>query len=238
MHPINAFVTLTYDDLHMPENRSLDKSHFQKFMKRLRKNTGLKIRYYMCGEYGDTTDRPHYHALLFGCDFPDKVKHSGKGDKTLYKSEQLDKIWGMGFCTIGPVNYQTAGYVARYIMKKVNGDEAIKHYRRFQPETGEVYSIIPEYSDQSRRPGIGTEWFQNFKSDVYPSDFLVSSGSKQRVPRAYDKLLDKISPQLLQEIKDKRISDSKKRKSDSTPARLKVRETIKKSQLSQLKRTL
>ena len=71
MHMFNSFVTLTYDDDHLPEYNSLNYKHFQDFMKRLRKSHN-GVRFYMCGEYGEDFSRPHYHALLFNCFFPDR----------------------------------------------------------------------------------------------------------------------------------------------------------------------
>ncbi len=95
----NCFITLTYDEEHLPQDWSLDKSHFQKFMKRLRKRYPQKIRYYHCGEYGENcrhgihttlcpgcnVGRPHYHAILFNIDFHDRVfGWSIKGNSALY----------------------------------------------------------------------------------------------------------------------------------------------------------
>ena len=66
-HPQSSFVTLTYDDYHLPPCCSLKKRHLQLFLKRLRKNLGeRRIKYFACGEYGGQTMRPHYHAILFG----------------------------------------------------------------------------------------------------------------------------------------------------------------------------
>ena len=74
MQDNNSFITLTYDDQNLPRHGSLDKTHFQKFMKRMREHLSpLKIRFYHCGEYGEKYTRPHYHSLIFGYDFPDGV---------------------------------------------------------------------------------------------------------------------------------------------------------------------
>ena len=73
LHAQNSFITLTYSEDHLPWDGSLVKSHMQDFFKRLRHYCKpQKIRYYMCGEYGENLSRPHYHACLFGKDFPDK----------------------------------------------------------------------------------------------------------------------------------------------------------------------
>jgi len=240
-HEFNSFVTLTYDDEHLPADRSLDHTHFQLFMKRLRKKfTGLTIRYYMCGEYGDQNGRPHYHAILFGIDFADKKRHSGKADRTLYISETLSNLWGLGYCYIGSVTAQSAGYVARYVLKKVNGEAAQDHYRRLHPETGEVFWIRPEYACMSRNGGIGTRFFENYSSDLYPSDFTVVKGKKKPVPKFYDRKLEAVDPLLHKAIKTKRILRARKPKNrqNSTPERLAVREEVLASKILTLKRKL
>lgn len=167
LHERSVFLTLTYDDLHLPKDGSLVKKHPQDFMKRLRRrharsNDGAKLRYYLCGEYGDTTYRPHYHMILFGCDFSDSRAHSkGSNGDQIYTSKLLDEIWSHGQCYIGSVTADSCGYVSRYIMKKITGDRAEEHYRRVDPLTGEVFDLLPEYNDMSRRPGIGHGHFEN-----------------------------------------------------------------------------
>ncbi len=105
----NIFVTLTYDDEHLPRDGSLNKEHFQKFVKRLRKKfKGRVIRYYHCGEYGDELDRPHYHACFFNLDFPDKELFKETDGNFLFYSETLEKLWGNGFCTIGELTFQSS----------------------------------------------------------------------------------------------------------------------------------
>ena len=136
MHPENSFVTLTYDAENVPMDGSLNKQHFQKFMKRLRKHfSDKKIRYFHCGEYGEKLERPHYHACLFGIDFDDRVEHGAINSVVHYKSDTLEQLWGKGFCTVGELNYQTAAYTARYILKKMTGKQAEEHYMRVNPYT-------------------------------------------------------------------------------------------------------
>ena len=131
MHENNCFITLTInpEELEKRKNKwSLDHREFQLFMKRLRKKYG-EVRFYMCGEYGEENKRPHYHACLFGVEFEDKELHRVRRGIPLYKSETLNKLWKLGFCTIGDVTFESAAYVARYIMKKVTGEKAEEHYR-------------------------------------------------------------------------------------------------------------
>ena len=147
LHEDNCFLTLTYNDENLPKHNSLKLKDFQKFMKRLRKAFGKKIRFFHCGEYGEKFQRPHYHAIIFGLDFKDKILFSEQNDQKLYISPTLNKIWGLGHATIGDVTFQSAAYVARYITKKITGDRAQDHYNEINYETGEILSERrPEYT--------------------------------------------------------------------------------------------
>lgn len=238
-HELKSFITLTYDDLHLPEDNSLNKKHFQDFMKRFRKRHGGKIRYFMCGEYGDQTQRPHYHAIIYGCDFPDKQKHSkGTQGHQIYKSETLNEIWGLGHTWIGDVSHESCGYVARYCMKKINGPMAQEHYARVNPSTGEWYLLQPEYINMSLKPGIGATFYDKFKSDLYPSDYAVVKGKKIPVPKYYDRQLEKTNPELLEKLKARRAARAAKDKANNTRERLAVRKEVTEAKTSQLKRAL
>lgn len=129
LHKRNCFITLTYNNDHLPEDRGLHYDHFQLFMKRLRKKYGEGIRFYMCGEYGEKLGRPHFHACLFNHDFSDKTpwKTTETGFK-LFRSKELEELWPYGYSSVGAVSFESAAYVARYIMKKVNGEAAEMHY--------------------------------------------------------------------------------------------------------------
>lgn len=176
----NNFLTLTYRDEELPENDSLQLEHHQLFLKRLRKSIEpKKLRFYHCGEYGDTTQRPHYHTIIFNHDFGDKkyLKTTETGSK-LYISTTLDQLWTHGDCYIGNVTFESAAYCGRYVMKKLTG-----------ARKSEYGSRAPEYSTMSRRPGIGSPWLAKWKRDVFPHDFCIFNGKKVRVPRAYDQLM-------------------------------------------------
>lgn len=252
MHQENCFLTLTFSDDHLPENYSVTKRDVQLFVKRLRKYCGSKtIRYFANGEYGDKFDRPHYHLLIFNHDFNDKTHYSTcpHTHQKLYTSEELSKLWKYGHSTLGAVTYKSAAYVARYIMKKINGDRAVDHYMRQHPTNLTWNQVEPEFV--LRSGNLGLTWFNKYKSDAFPSDFLVVDGRQTRVPRFYDTLLKqeeqppspdkKYFQQLdtpLHRIKQKRRSDSRRHAEDQTPARLRVREFVKTTQLNQLKRNL
>ena len=204
MHEQSCFITLTMNDEYLltRENPfSLDKSEFQRFMKRVRKRFGKEIRYFHCGEYGEENHRPHYHAIIFGLDFEDKELFKVRDEVRLYASEKLAELWPYGFSTLGDVTYESAAYVARYVTKKFKGKDAEKHYIRWDPLTGEGIPIEPEYATMSRKPGIGKTWFDKYKSDVFPHDYVVIKKHKIRPPRFYD---NQLSEDEFEQLKQKR----------------------------------
>lgn len=242
----NCFVTLTYDEKHLPKDGSVKVRDFQLFMKKLRKAYPEdRIRFFHCGEYGEKNLRPHYHACLFNFDFDDKVLWSVRNGNRLYVSDSLCHIWGNGLCVIGDVTFDSAAYVARYIMKKVTGDDADKHYQGRSPE----YVTMSRGCKKIGTGGIGKGWFDKFKSDIYPSDFAVVRGVKVHPPKFYDRLFELECPDQFSVIKERRLSrlkhltpliDRLAGKSDFiedvTPSRLKVKEVVKRSKIKSLVR--
>lgn len=234
LYDSNCFITLTFNDEHLPANRSLDKEHFPLFMRRLRKHTGRKIRYFHCGEYGGKLGRPHYHALLFNYDFPDKVLYTVRNDNKLYISSELSQLWPYGFSSVGDLTFASAAYVARYVMKKVPTKDAEDHY--VDKSTGEI--LVPEYVTMSRRPGLASAWFERFGfTDVFPSDQLVVDGKVGKPPRFFDKILEKVDPQMYDDVKSERMSHLKEW-NESSDLRLRVKEEVKLAQIKSLKRSL
>ena len=234
----NCFITLTYDEGHLPDDGSLNKKHFQDFMKRLRSRfSGQRIRFYHCGEYGEKFGRPHYHACLFGFDFADKVLFSESDGTRLYESASLSDIWGHGFCSIGDVTFESAAYVARYILKKITGDRAIEHYMACDARTGEIVVMQPEYTTMSRRPGIGRGWFDKFGDETYRDDFVVLRGRKMKPTRFYDGIYEAENPEGFAAVKRSRILYAREHSDDSTPERLRVREVCAEARLSRLVRS-
>lgn len=238
LHERNAFITLTYSPEHLPKDNSLQVSHFQKFMKRLRfRFSDDKIKYFMCGEYGEKNARPHYHACLFNFDFPDKLLWKQSRGNNLYVSQALEELWPFGYSTIGDVTFESSAYVARYITKKILGRAALTHYNVID-EKGEILSERhPEYTNSSKRPAIGKEWLTRFASDVYPSDFVVVREKKLKPPKYYDKIYDQFYPGAVSELKSKRRALAKNREHNNTPERLLVRETVQLEKLKRLKRS-
>lgn len=118
LHEFNSFITLTYAPKHLPPGGTLVLKHWQQFMYRLRKKYGKGIRFFHCGEYGEKLGRPHYHAILFGLDFADKTKWKMRRGYQTWRSKSLEKLWPFGHSEIGSVTFESAAYVARYILKK------------------------------------------------------------------------------------------------------------------------
>lgn len=205
MHEDNCFVTLTYDDDHLPYGETLHRPDFQKFMKRLLKNTGKKIRLFYCGEYGGETFRPHYHACFFGWRPNDPELFSVNNGFQLFTSKALSKTWGLGHATFGELTFETAAYTARYCTKKITGKNAKQHYEYIVPETGEIIDRVPEFSGQSLKPGIGATWLQKYGSDIYSKDEVILQGKAMKPPRFYDNAFAKIEEALIESIKHERI---------------------------------
>lgn len=234
----NCFITLTYAPEHLPEGNTLVVSDFQKFMKRLRKKHGSGIRFFHCGEYGETYGRPHYHALLFNFDFEDKVLWKNNRDNPLYISADLTELWPFGWSTVGALTYQSAAYTARYIMKKITGPQADQHYQTVNKYTGEIIQKKPEYVTMSRRPGIGQQWYKQHHKELWPDDFIIIKGRKVRIPRYYDQQFEIEHPEEYAKTKRARVRNSLKHKHNNTPERLKVREQVQRARITNLKREI
>lgn len=208
----SSFVTLTYDDEHLPlsegvnpvtgeieEFGTLVLEDLQKFIKRLRKaNPEKKIRYFACGEYGENTNRPHFHLILFGY-FPKDAKfirRGRKGNYNYYVSEELEKLWPFGLHVIADVTWESCAYTARYVTKKLTGN------------AGEVYetmNIKPPFVIMSNRPGIGYDYFmihrEDFSDDVKMYYLSTNEGSISFSKPRYFKKIDDTSVFLPEDAK-------------------------------------
>lgn len=228
----NCFITLTYDDENLPDRGKLTYTDFVKFMKRLRKHKE-GIRFYMGGEYGTENWRPHYHAILFNWDWADKkyYKTTGSGEK-IYLSEKLQKLWPLGYSSTAAATFESAAYIARYCMQKVNGEAAEEHYKRHD-SLGE-YHLPPEFNQASRKPGIGGDFFRFYKTDMYNDDHVIMNGVVTNVPRFYDKLMKRQDPDKMRDFKDEREWNGYQHREDNTPERLAVKEIVTQAKLNQL----
>lgn len=228
----SEYVTFTYRDDALTyggaEHGILVPRDLELFWKRLRKEYGNGIRYFACGEYGDNTNRPHYHAIIYGVNLQDKKYYSTKNGYKLYSSDNFNHIWGHGNCIIGDVTYESCAYVARYVLKKRTG--ANKAYYA-------ANGIEPEFVRMSRRPGIGLKWLEKYHRDIYPNDqMVIRGGSKRRPPRYFDLKFEEKNPQLMEQIRNSRKINAEKQWQENEPKRLKIREKIKKQSISILLR--
>lgn len=234
----SSFLTLTYDDAHLPPNRTLVKEHVQGFLKRLRINLlrthGVStIRYFAAGEYGERKGRPHYHMVLYGWDFFDDrlpVNNNPGAEFPIYESKFLTECWGHGRAVIGELSGGSAAYVARYTLNKIAGEAGKTEYERSER--------IPPFNLMSK--GIGARWLGSNYRDVYADDCVIDEDSKRKrsVPRFYDKLHAVLDAAAAKEVKERRIErtlDLAEHK-DMTPQRLKEREAAHLYKLKQGKR--
>lgn len=243
MHEESVYITLTLDDYNLARlmpDASLVYRPFQLFIKRLRrKYSGKKIRFYMCGEYGERLQRPHYHAILFGIDFKDKSawQRNDQGDQ-LYRSSSLEQLWPYGHVTLGDVTFKSAAYVARYIIKKINGQLAQSHYTVTDLETGEIKQKKAEFTHMSLRPGIGATWLQKFLSDVYPHGKVVVNAKQAGAPKYYDRKYKEWNPDAFRELQEQRLQDAYAKRDDNTNARLATKEVVMLARVKTLRRKL
>jgi len=210
-HDCSSFLTLTYDNQNVPLDGSLCHRDFQLFMKSFREdNPGLKIRMLMCGEYGEELGRPHFHAIIFGHDFSaDRTPFKrGPGGHMIYNSASLDRYWKRGWSTVSDVSFQSAAYVAGYVFKKVYGKSAPDHYERYDPHTGEVFFLKPEYNLASKRPPLGFEWLTRYYEEIFvDDDHIVLTGDRHvGIPRAYRDWYKKHHPLDYEDFKLRTVS--------------------------------
>lgn len=215
----NYFVTLTYDDAHLPRRTAIKADtgeiktvstlvpeDLQKFLKKLRSRWKRhyeveNIRFFGGGEYGEETARAHYHLAIFNLPIFDlkAYKQNPNGDM-MYTSAELETVWGNGYVVIGELNWSSAAYIARYMTKKVKGPEGQRVYK----DSG----IEPPYVRMSRRPGIGQEYYEKHKEHIYEADSLwvpCKGKSKQiKPPKYFDRLYERENQARIEELKASR----------------------------------
>lgn len=244
----NWFLTITYDQEHLPENGSLKANEFKNFIKKIReyydrKYNHIGVRFMGCGEYG-TLGRPHYHAIMFNMPIPIeqmKFHEYNENHEALYRCPELEKIWGKGMIVAAEVNWNTCAYVARYITKKVGIPANKEHYKKL--------GIEPEFFRMSRKPGIGREYYEKNKNKLFEKDEIIVNkygGGQMKVkpPKYYEKLYDIENPEKIKEVKEKRKKEqeriSKIKYHQTTKYKkdqLLLEEDIKKGQAKSLIRT-
>lgn len=235
---LNCCVTLTYDEEHLPAYGNLVYRDFQLFLKRLRKRIApATVRFFCGGEYGDVSRRPHFHALLFGYDFPDKVVYSSSGGRArLWSSDLADRLWRFGRVVVGVADFDSAAYIARYMVKKMYGEAAKSHYEVIDEQTGEVVRLSPEFAHMSLRPGIGRDWCRLYWRDITRSLKVVSRGREVSLPRAYARYVGELAG--VDDVKHRLRMDMNRLWRDNTPARLKDKERVAAARLGLSRRVL
>lgn len=217
----SIFITLTFSDEHPDKTYTLNKRDFQLFIKRLRKYLstnapGQNIRYYHSAEYGENLSRPHHHACIFGYQFPDQKLYTIKQGHNYYTSDILTQLWSdpkthksYGFTLSTEVTFDSAAYVAGYIIDKINGKLAPSHYK----------DKVPEFSTRSL--GLGLNWLLDYTNDVYNYDLLsITKKLKMKPPRYFDHYYELINPQHMEDIRCKRKEKAHERFLELTPERL------------------
>lgn len=207
--PYSYFITLTYDEEHLHRVLSLDhatgevieistlvKKDMQDFLKRYRYYFG-NIKFFQAGEYGEISQRRHHHMIVFQEKPIEDMQFMfyNREKQPIYKSEQIQSIWGHGIISIGEVTVESAGYVRRYITKKQTGNG-----KRMYEELG----IEPEYTTMSN--GLGRKYYEKQKFTIYNTDEMIYNNFKgkrksRKPPKAWDRLYEEEYPDDFYEIK-------------------------------------
>ena len=248
MHDASCAITLTYEDKHMPDYENLDHRDFQLFIKRLRKKICLyttdregesvcanPISYFMCGEYGDKTHRPHYHVILYG-HYPSDAEYIyTKNGHRYFKSETLLKLWKKGFADFTNVSYQNSGYIARYTLKKQLPNEDTQDRYTYLDSNDELQTRKFEYIRMSTDPAIGLKWIQKYADQTIQNDYVLDpNGYQCPVPRYYvDYLSDYVCCETAAKNKQARIEKARANP-DNSPERLKQKAICTEAKLKQL----
>lgn len=218
MHESNSFVTLSYDDEHLPPNNSLRFDDLYGFWKRLRthlkRKHEAKLKFFAAGEYGDLTQRPHYHACIFGQDFTEGATRVRGGDQPLWTCAWLANLWGHGFVAVGQLTFETARYTASYVVKKLVQKQ---RYCYVDETTGELIALEQPRASMSKN--IARSWWNIHRHHVSAHDVVVINGKKQKPPKAYDRWLGEENEIPLQMIKEERVKHAVKLSKDEKHAR-------------------
>lgn len=198
----SVFITLTYDEEHLPDDKSLNKKHVQDFIKRVKKHFRSSktspIRQTYCGEYGSRTCRPHYHVILYNCFFADAVRHYvSDGGHQVYTSKLLTRLWGKGNAEFG---YATAGsiaYLYKYILKKKTRKEKQKPY--IIEIDGVTYDVEHEFIESSRNPGIGAHMRE---PNLLKKGYFTVDGAKKKLSKYYLEYLRVNHPDIFDNIQN------------------------------------
>lgn len=245
-HDSAYFVTLTYDDYHVPESfypdpktgeamrsLTLNKRDLQLFMKRLRARfENDTIRFFACGEYGPSTFRPHYHLILFGLHLPDLVPIGQLRGYQYYRSESLERCWSRKDTfenLIGEECVTPLTKIGNITITDVTWETCAYTARyitkKLNGPAAKFYSdfnLVPPFVQMSRRPGIARQWYEDhphMRDFEYINIKTAKGGRKFRPPKYYDKLFDGEFPEesaRIKEIRQRMCLESIKAKLERT----------------------
>lgn len=219
----NYFITLTYDDDHLPMDEEITTSqgvtytktddwkgnlrpeHLKKFIHNIRqyyyrKNGKTGIKYIACGEYGSKNERPHYHIIFFDCPFETEEMYNARliDQEYYWQNKIIEKYWERGLSNVSVANWNTIAYVCRYITKKLYGNNA--------EDTRAQKGQIAEFIRVSK--GIGKEYWEENKEKILETDSITIRNNKgvhtTKPPRYFNRLLKKENPEIYETIKVKR----------------------------------
>lgn len=260
MHEHSWFITWTYSADKVDPAHNLNFRDHELLMKRLRKaRPDERIRFYTCGEYGETTSRPHFHTVLFGMSINDLIEYDTNdlGD-IYYRSPELEKLWGNGFVLIGEVTPTSARYVASHLEKTLKHMEGRTHeqdedgnwYRKpwtaQNPITGEIIERVFPATRRSNRPGIAAPWIDRYPNDINDGTLIILvrewnkhkkrmelSAKPNPVPRYLIDRLALTRPEKAEELLEARreFLNTEAAKWNSTERRLKARETCARAKM-------
>ena len=236
-------LNLTYDDDNLPKHGQLVKADLQKFFKRLRK-AGHRFRYVASGEYGDATRRPHFHIALFGQNFEhDRIRFGSSNGDSTYTSKTVLRHWPQGNHLIGTLNFESAAYIARYILKKIKASDKVTPLPlHVDTEDGEITFPNPEFLIMSK--GISKGWFNDyFMSDVFPTASVITTqGSRAPVPRYYKTLLKELGHDLSLDMQFRSSAradlEVEQKRYENLPVRKIARQLVSESRVQLSKRTI
>lgn len=238
----NIFVTLTYDDNHLPWHGYLEPTHLTLFFKRLRQRVTRdpkrfrtdprrSPRYFACGEYGDTTGRAHYHAIIFNLECTDRHTVG----KDLYASDTLRELWPHGDHKYGSFTAGAANYIAQYTLKRQRRTRwAIENEEGYADADGVFIPKQEPFLRMSLRPAIGADWLERYGHDL-AKGYVVSDGNRLPVPRTYLEKLKLQNTELAKTIVHRKIMHIRNnpREDTNNPERRKAAERIHQQRIQQ-----
>lgn len=236
-----CFLTLTFSDENFPLSQAAFEREFVLFIKRLRRaSPGVEIKTFGCLELGETTLRPHGHVLVLGRDFSRDApmsKGQGPDGAICYQSDELDGLWGLGHASVGDLTQQSAGYVARYAMKKRALRDARGEFVPVpHPLTGELIPFRPARRFACSQ-GMGRRWFVQFgEQAIREGAVTLRGGVRVPIPSYYVKLAKKLFPGVGADAQCTAIERAQSEAWNRTPERLEVRRTVLAARTKNLKR--